>query len=211
MKAVIVANGHIENSNTIKATIEKYDYIIACDGGAAFLKKIGIRPNLMVGDFDSLEAEIMDFYQSQDIEILTFPINKNLTDSHLAINIDLERGFTEIDLYGATGSRLDYTLSNCMLLFLIEEKGGKGKVIDENNMIMVARKRTTINQVFEKQFVSLVAIEDSEGITLEGFKYPLIDATLKCGDSLCMSNEMIKDTAVIQMAKGKAFIFITKD
>ena len=93
------------------------DIIICADGGANHIYKTGVKPDMIVGDLDSIDDETLLYYQEQNVLFHKFSSKKDLTDTELAINFALEEGANELVLFGSTGSRLDHTLGNIMLLY----------------------------------------------------------------------------------------------
>lgn len=211
MKAAIIANGSIDDYEYIKECLETYDYIICSDGGARHAYKMDVIPSLLVGDFDSLDKSILNYYIELGVETDRFPPEKDATDTHLAIDKALEKGATHIDLFGASGSRLDHTLSNIFHLFYIRGKGCIGSLIDAHNRIFLAKDRNELKGS-TGQIVSLVAIsEQVDGITLVNFKYPLNEVTLIRGDSIGISNEMLTETGIVYKRCGELLIILSKD
>lgn len=242
-RAAIVANGRLSAEILPQKLLERYEYVIGCDGGGAFLHEIGFLPDLLVGDFDSMKPELLQIFRENGrTEIADFPPEKDFTDLELAAALAIERGFSHLDLYGVTGSRLDHTFGNLMLLYQIRRMGGCGTVIDENNIIFAAENTVEISAgwaeaVFcktapgvrrteegiaadlgeearnfrEKLFVSLLLLTDCSGITLEGFRYPLMNYSGTYGSSLCISNELLEKRGRIRLGAGRLLVFISRD
>lgn len=211
MNAAVIANGSMADYAHMGELLKKYDCIVCSDGGAGHAYRMNVVPNLMVGDFDSLDKNIMKYYMDSGVKVLKFSSEKDSTDTQLAIDEAARLGADTIDLFGATGTRLDHTMSNIYHLFYIRELGCRGNIIDEHNRIFLAEKE---NRLYGKkgQIVSLLSLtEDVKGITLEGFKYPLKDAVLRRGNSLCISNEMIRNEAFIYKDSGELLIILSKD
>lgn len=212
LNIAVISNGTILDYNRIKGIIKKeYDYIICADGGSRHAYEMAIIPDLIVGDLDSISEEIIDYYKSQNVDIKTFPSEKDQTDTQLAIDMAIEKYPMRIGLFGCTGNRLDHTLSNINHLFYIKEKNTKGILIDDHNEIILA---DTINTIEGKEgdTVSLVSISDkTEDITLQGFKYPLFKAVVLRGDSIGISNELKCEKGIIQKGKGELLVIKSRD
>ena len=110
-------------------------FIICADGGFEAANNLKIEPDLWVGDMDSLNSD-----NNLYTEKIIFPEDKDLTDSHIAVNEALKRGFKEIILVGATGGRLDHEYANYCLLKYILKSGGNGMIINKNNRIILTDK-----------------------------------------------------------------------
>ncbi len=212
MKIAVVSNGEINNYPYIQEWMQKFDYIICADGGIKHMYNMGLKPNLIVGDFDSAPKEMLEHFKRLNVEIRDFPPEKDLTDTHLAIDMALEKEADTIGLFGATGNRLDHTLSCIHHLFYIREKQVKGILIDDYNEIFLANDTKTIFKGSKGDIVSFISIsKETEGITLEGFKYPLHNRVLEIGDSLCISNEMEGPAATLYKGKGDLLVIKSKD
>lgn len=185
------------------------DQIIAVDGGLAALDRIGLRPTYIVGDFDTVDAGILEKYQSDtQIVVREFQPEKDLTDGQIAVELALKLCSTRIVLFGATGKRLDHLLGNLHLLYLAEQNGADCEILDIRNRVYLLRCKKTYYLKQKTQFgnyVSLVPFTDIvKGITLTGFKYPLTDFTMTrfSNPTLGISNEMVEEEGSIWFSDG---------
>jgi thiamine pyrophosphokinase len=211
MNTLVVGSGLVESGEIIKEYSRISDLIICADGGARYLYQAGIRPDILVGDFDSIEPEIKEAYQQSGIEIIKFPAKKDYTDMELALNLAIEKGATRIYITGATGSRLDHTISNIQLLHKLADKGVKGVIINRNNYIYLLTDCIRIPRK-EGYYLSLVpATPKVEGITTKGLAYPLNDGTMVMGTGLGISNEFVSEWAEVSVKKGRLYVILSKD
>lgn len=201
-KAVIISAGSIGDYGYIKSFINEGDYVICADGGLCHAEKMGITPNLTVGDFDSFTGGLAG-------EVKRFNPEKDYTDTHLAVKEALEKGFGEIVLLGATGTRLDHTLANIGLLEYILKNGAKGFLIDECNIVTVIDENTVIERA--NTHLSLIPIGEVKGVTLENLKYSLTDYNLKFSETVAISNEFTDKDAVIKIKEGSLIVIKSKD
>ena len=188
--------------------------IIAGDRGLEALYKLKIIPNHVVGDFDSVSAEILEFYKKQSqITFHTFNSEKDNTDTDIALQLAIGLKSSRITIRGALGKRMDHALANIHILKDALEANIPCQIIDEHNRIYLINKEMTLekDKVYGK-YVSLIPLTSIvEGLTLTGFKYPLNHYTLPIGTSLGISNEMIEDIAHIEMKKGILIVIESKD
>ena len=196
-KAVIISAGSIADYEYTKGFIENGDFVICADGGLAHAKNMGIVPDLTVGDFDSYQGEVTG-------EVVRFNPEKDYTDTHIAVTEALKRGYKEILLLGATGTRIDHTLSNIGLLEYILKQGAHGCIINETNKITVIDKSSIIERE-EGWHLSLIPI-----VTLKNLKYPLCDYDLKFAESLAVSNEFTDTDAQIEIKEGSLIVIKSK-
>lgn len=202
-KAVIISAGSITDYEYTKSFIGKDDFVICADGGYAHAEKMGVVPSLTVGDFDSYKGEVCG-------EIIMFNPEKDYTDTHIAVNKALEKGYDEIYLLGATGTRLDHTLANIGLLEYIAMKGAKGFVVNENNIITVIRRNTVIKSDKSRR-LSLIPIGIVKGVTLKNLKYTLDNYNMTFDQSIGISNEFTDEDAIIEIKEGSLIVMMTKD
>lgn len=211
MKCAIVANGAMSDHTGLASRLLSYDLIIACDGGARHVAAAGLRPHVLLGDFDSIPAELFS-QTAPDSEVVPFPPAKDYTDSHLAIDTALTRGAKHIDLFAVTGSRLDHTLSNVFLLLYIKERGAAGRIVNESNCLFLADEGTTLIDGDPGQLLSLIALSDPvTGVTLSGLQYPLRDAVLRPSQSIGVSNVFTERQASVSKTNGELLIILAED
>ena len=134
-KRILIISGGYIDEDFLKSLLdkEKYSLIIAADRGLLSADRLNARPDYIVGDFDSVPKEILSKYKAEEIPIETFPRMKDKTDTHIAFDMALTHNPWSIDLVGATGSRLDHTISNIDLLMLAENQGICASILDSNN------------------------------------------------------------------------------
>lgn len=209
MVALIVGNG----SDIDKSYIENFnfDYVICADGGLEKVQKLNLIPDFILGDFDSVSNTVLENYKSLNIETVTFPAEKDYTDMELAINHAVIKGFKDIILVGATGTRLDHTVANMLLIEKYYKNNINIQILDNNNLIQMVTDNMKIP--FRKNhFISIIPLSESiEGLTLEGFKYPLHNVNVERGSTLCISNEISENLGVIKLNKGSAIVIVSRD
>ena len=179
----------------------KADMLIAADGGAVSLRKIGFSPDLIIGDFDS-SPEI-----PQGKNVIVLPKEKDDTDMMAAIKYGLERGCQTFYLYGATGGRFDHTIANIQTLSFLAENKAQGFLFDKSTVCTVIKNSSFTLPETRTGYVSVFSLsEQSKGVTLRGLKYPLTNATLTNAFPLGVSNEMAENTAFIRVENGTLLI-----
>ena len=178
------------------------DYVIAADGGYLACRRAGIVPDLLVGDFDSME-EPADFPN-----ILRLPVEKDDTDTFLAAKYALERGCRTFHIYGGTGGRLDHTLANLQLLVWLSRRGARGYLYDETfTYTAVTNGAITIPQGPEWGLLSVFCLgEAAKGVFESGVQYPLADAVLTAEFPLGVSNHIIAPQARVSVRQGSLVI-----
>lgn len=176
------------------------DFLIAADGGLKHLQKLGIRPDEILGDFDSLG------YVPADSRV--FPVEKDDTDAMLAARRGLERGFREFLFYGSLdGPRLDHTVANFQTLQFLADQGASGCLIGKRQLATVVKNGSVSFSAGCEGMVSVFCLgADAEGVTLKGLYYPLENGTLTCGFPLGVSNHFTGDAASVTVEKGSLLL-----
>ena len=180
--------------------------IICCDGGARHFQYLGIKPDVIIGDMDSIDPASLASYSNQKIKIIKYPAKKDFTDTELALDYALSLKPEAIFIWGALGGRIDHTLANVFLLCKGQEKGIRIYMVDEYSEAFVLDKETSIIDEAGKT-VSLIALSpEVTGITLSGFLYPLKKETLIMGESRGISNVINDACASISVRQGKLLV-----
>ena len=176
------------------------DYILAADGGLAHLQRLGLTPDGIIGDFDSLG------YVPEGAQV--FPVEKDDTDSMLAVRKGLDLGFRRFVLYGALdGPRLDHTIANLQTLLFLAERGATGYLAGLTHMATALKNGTLRFPETARGTVSVFCMgADAEGVTLEGFKYPLENGTLSSSFPLGVSNSFTGVPARITVKNGSLLV-----
>ena len=204
IRTLIVSGGNVQKDffNEIYLN-NKFDYIIASDRGLEILDKFDIKPNYIIGDFDSIDKKILNKYINTDIEIKELNPEKDYTDTHMAIKLAIELKSKQIIIVGAIGTRIDHTIANIHIIKEALDNNIECKIIDERNEIQLISKKTTLEKDKKYKYVSLIPLTTKvEGVTLKGFKYELFNQTLEIGHSIGVSNEQVEEYAQIDLKKG---------
>ncbi len=211
MTALIVCNGSIEDYSAYGRFIEKADFIIGVDGGARHLKQLGLKPDILLGDFDSIDNKDLEGYRISGTEIMKFPVEKDMTDAELAIETAIGRGHKTIIMLGVLGSRMDHSLANIFLLKRILDKGSKGIIANEKNEITLINDKMEIRREEGLKITLLPLSTKVTGVNLKGFYYPLVNATLETGSTWGVSNEITGDTGEIKIKDGLLLVIKARD
>lgn len=215
MNCLIVTGGNIDfEFATELIKTNQYKLIIAADSGMHFLFKAKIIPNVIVGDFDSVSEEVLNYYSDKkDVEIHKLNPMKNDTDTEYAMRCAIKKGVHCIDIIGGTGSRLDHVMGNINLLGIGFEENVEISLVDKNNRIRLINQNTILykEQQFGK-YVSLIPYSPKvDQVVLKGFKYPLNDYTMGGFNSLGISNEIVDNEAEISFSDGIFILIESRD
>ncbi len=242
MKIVLMtAGGSIEPDLPADFLSQKTEYgidtVVACDRGYEALAALGVTPNVVIGDFDSVSTELRENILSKDsrelpergisgletdnrmetylssCEVIRLNPEKDDTDTEAAIALCIERGAEKIYLFGATGSRVDHMLGNIELLAYAADRGCELVILDRHNRIRLATQPLTVTKAGQwGSFISLIPYSPVvEKLTLRGFKYEVTDLDIKKGNTLGISNEITAETADISFVSGKLLVIESSD
>ncbi len=204
MKAVIVANGIPTDPAADRHYALGGDLVIAADGGAAYCRSLDLRPDIIIGDMDSIDPDPARATASRETEIIRHPPRKDATDLELAIRLAIERGAGSIVILGALGGRWDMSLGNLFLLALPELAGIPVTLVDgRQEIVLLTGKTTAFFSGKPGDTLSLIPIgENIAGINLEGLEYPLVNETLAFGSSRGISNVLLGEKASVSLESG---------
>jgi len=211
MNTLIITGGQISKTFLKKYLNEnKYDIIIVADKGLESIDALNIEPNYIIGDFDSVNQNILEKYKNRNINRL-LP-EKDFTDTEAALEIAINKNSKDVTIIGATGTRLDHVLANIHILKRALDNGINARIIDCNNEIILIKDKIEIEKNNKYKYISLIPLTtEVKGLTLKGFKYEVQEYTLQIGTSLGVSNEQIEDKAIIALAEGILIVIKSKD
>ena len=201
MRAVIFANGNTDNSDFV---FSGKDLIIAANGGTHYCLNLGLTPDVVIGDLDSLTADDIKGLQIASVEIIRYPAKKDQTDLELALRLAIDRGADEIVVFGAMGGRWDMSIANILLLAEQNLSGATIRIIDGRHEIMLLQAGKEITFHGKKgNILSLIPLgRDALGITTIGLEYPLKNDVLRLGSSRGISNVLIRNSATVFLKQG---------
>lgn len=187
---------------------ESADYIIAADGGQNRAREFGLQPDCVIGDFDSTTLN-EDF----DCIYITYPAEKDLTDTEAALTHALEKGCRNVILLGGMGGRLDHTMGNIGLLDKYYNSFDHMEFIDgKNRMELLKNSGRTLKRDARYKYFGLVSLNaEASGIDIRGAKYELTVASLERASTLGVSNEFSEDTVEIYVREGTLLIVRSAD
>lgn len=184
----------------------KRDFVIAVDGGYDKIQNFGIEIDLLVGDFDSIRSK------PDHVNLLTLPEEKDDTDMMVAIREGYERGCRIFHIYGGTGGRFDHTLSNVQCLAYLTSIGACGFLYEKESVITTMRAGEIHFSEEAKGMLSVFAYtEEATGVTEEGLRYSLQEATLRSTYPVGVSNEFIGGPSKITVRSGILMLVYPKD
>ena len=228
-RCVIIGAAEIQNYEKIKKYFRNDDYYIYCDAGLKHQARLGVWPDLIIGDFDSYAKDEME-RKYQEIknahedslnqnqkqaqaaarkppELIVLPCEKDDTDTVFAVKEAMRRNFAEFLLVGVIGQRLDHTLANVSILYMLDEAGKQGRILDDySEMQLVSGSPVRIDDTCA--YFSLLNLSgQAEGVTITHAKYPLQDAAIHCEYQYGVSNEVLPgETAEVTVARGKLLL-----
>lgn len=211
-RACIITGGTLSDK-FLTGYVDKHrsDLVIVVDGALEVTHRLGIKPDYIVGDFDTADQGLLEHYE-KDI-ILRHPAEKDQTDTELAIETALNAQCCSLIFFGATGSRLDHSLANLFLLQGLLQKNIDAEIVNETNRLYLKNQSFTLQRKETwGDFLSLLPLTETvEEVTLTGFKYPVQKLTFYRERTLGISNEITEEEASVEFSKGIFIVVESRD
>lgn len=210
MKKAIIVTAYVDNIEAVKG-IKDFTSCIAADGGHLNASKIGLTPDIIIGDFDSSKSPC-----TSKAEIISLPREKDLTDTEAALELAIEREFDEVVIIGGLGRRFDHTLANLGILAKYYDRLSHLAFLDGYNYVyMLTPGSHKISKNIlgtEYKYLGINSYSDCcKDLFIKGCKYPLNGFTLPKATSLGTSNEILSECAEISFSKGELIITHSND
>jgi len=201
-RTVIFVNGRLRSPKRLAAKLQADDYFIAADGGLRHLRRLGLKPHLLIGDLDSVTGEDVEWASTNGTEVRRYPPEKDETDLELALKAAVDTGTRAILLVAALGGRLDQTLGNLFLLSRPELNGLDVRLDDGSEEVLLIHDQIELHGQ-AGDIVSLLPLNGPAlGVTTTALKYPLYAETLYADSTRGISNVMEGRTAEITISGG---------
>lgn len=203
-RAVIFANGDLGDQTFPKGIIADNDLIIAADGGAEYCRVLDLVPDYIIGDFDSIEQDDLQYFQSKGSKVIRHPADKDYTDLELAVMHAQSCGVEDVFVFGSLGYRWDQSIANILLLASSNLADLDVRLVEANQMIRVLRPRIKYEITGSLgDIVSLVPLGgDVTGIRTKGLHYPLYNEELRLGSTRGISNVLDQEPALVETLDG---------
>lgn len=222
MKSVLIITGGDINREFGKdfLTKHKYDEIIAVDGGLEFVYEADLTPSYIIGDFDTINTDILKRYENifntnkNNTEIIRLNPVKDSTDTEEALDLAIKLKADIIHILGGIGSRLDHSLGNLFLLKKALKNGVKATIFTRNGEIFMIDKKTVIKNTYNYKYISFIQFDgNAKGVTLKGFKYQVenFDFDTKKTYRLGISNEFNGECGEADIKSGELLVIMTND
>jgi thiamine pyrophosphokinase len=199
VKTGVFANGEYGNIDFYRKEIKNLDYIIGVDGGNNFLKKIDKKPDLVVGDLDSIKEEVLKWLS--DTKILRFSKDKDKSDTCIALEKATSIANNKVFVFGGLGKRIDHTYSNLLLLTRFDF------TFKEEHVEIFSVKDSKNFKCNVGETWSLLPLKDVNGLTISGFKYKAKDLYMPKNNPIGLSNVTISENLSIKIESGVLIVF----
>lgn len=207
-RCVILSAGPYRDPIALSGYLLADDYIIAADGGWQLAMQMGVKPAMLVADFDSLGVPSV----ADGIEVVSLPVEKDVTDTAEALRLGYEAGYRSFLLLGCTGGRLDHLQAALTVAADYARRDCEIVLADEQNEIHLLSPGSYVYPACPDEKISLFAFGgDVTGLFIEGLKYSVSDYTLSPFDPLCVSNECLDEVACISFKTGLLMLYFSKD
>jgi len=207
MRCIIFANGEYGELGAYEGIFRDSDTILCADGGANYTFQLGIKPDCIIGDLDSIQPEVREYYETKAVMFKKFPPRKDFTDIQLALDLAIEWNADEIIMLGAMGKRLDHTLANLYSGIDLVRKGIKISHYSPDCRVYIINQELII-EGWPGDIVSVLALTDEvQGATEVGFEYSLTSSIMENSKPYAVSNVLAGDRGVIGIQSGILAVF----
>lgn len=201
-RVVLFVNGDLPAPERVRDQLTQDDVLIAVDGGLRHLEGLGLTPDLIIGDLDSVDEAQLQPYRKQSIEIRKFPTDKDENDLELALDAACDLDPQSIWVVAALGGRLDQTLANIYLLTRPDLVSYDVRLVDGQTQVFMIRESAVIQGEIGQQVSLLPLNGPAEGIYTQGLEYPLLNETLFPDKTRGLSNRMVSPSITISLQSG---------
>jgi thiamine pyrophosphokinase len=203
-KCVIIASAPADDDDILKNIDAVNSFVICADGGLDIALRNGLIPNLIIGDFDSLQGALPD-----KIETIKLNMAKDDTDMMAAIKEGIQRGYRQFELYCALGGRFDHSFANFSALQYLTSQGCKAVIETKGcRVFLLTSGRLTLRKLKNSTLSVFPFGADYCTVSYEGMKFPLRETQLFSNNPIGVSNEIIDDNAQIIVHSGNALVFL---
>ena len=190
------------------------DLVIAVDGGLNYCSVLEVEPDLILGDFDSVgeeqRAALLELQKQIPDRVIALKPEKDDTDMLAALKLGLEFGYTNFQIYAATGGRLEHTIANIQCLLYLKNRDAVGYIMDGNGMIFVMQNEEVKLRNTLEGYLSMFSLgKSASGVTIKGMKYELDNYTLTNDFPIGISNEFIGEEALIRVEDGEVVCILS--
>ena len=197
------------NTSSVRESIRLRDddFVLCADGGYALAMREGVRPDLLIGDFDSMAAP-----ENPVCKIVRLPMHKDDTDTMACVRYALDQGFAEIAIVGGIGGRFDHSIASVQTLAYAHSQGADAALLDgDTTAFFIENAARTVACVPGRKLSVFAYTETCTGVTLRGVEYPLTDAVLTQNYPIGVSNEFRADFAEISVKSGILLVVLSVD
>ncbi|MFM9413930.1 thiamine diphosphokinase [Peptococcus simiae] len=210
-RALLITGGASPSRALIAQGQAAAAFTMCADSGAASLVRLGLWPDMIVGDMDSLAPEVLAQLKDRDCESIILPVEKDFTDTQAALEWLFQHDYQEVLVLGGTGSRWDHSTAN---YFLVTGYGRQGQSVvmwDEKNAMRYIAGHSYQVPASNHQLSLVPTSDEGVELSLTGLYYGLDSAQVPCGQSLLISNEFVGPEATVTISRGDAWLFVSCD
>ena len=207
-RAIVFANGELGAQAIQRAKITENDFIVCVDGGLEHALVHGNKPHLLIGDFDSAQADNVKAASDSGTERITHPRDKDASDLELALEELQQRNFNEVLLLGISGGRTDHGLFNWMLPAL-KPRTYRLRLLDETVDAQVVSCDHSFKSIVDLGcLISLLPLREVAGVTTSGLEYALSNASIEPGSTIGLSNVVCKKNVTVELTSGVLLVLV---
>ena len=208
MKTLILTRGNLPSDDRIKTLCREAEYVICCDGAAKHAVRLGILPNMLIGDMDSIDEDDRKTLIAGGAKEVRLKPDKDETDTQAACSVAMELGAQKLVMLGGLGGRMDHSLGNIQCLWMLHLEGVESRIESGKEVAYIVTDSFQFARYPGRTFSLIPLLPQTEVFRMTGVKYPLAHTPLLFGSTLGISNVVQQADAQITMQSGTALLCI---
>ncbi|MFT4727164.1 MAG: thiamine pyrophosphokinase [Granulosicoccus sp.] len=209
-RAWVFAGGDFVVDHLPMHKVQEQDLVVCVDRGLEHCLQIGLHPDMLIGDLDSVPQSLLQDDRIADVKRYIFPSEKAASDLELALTILSEGGVDEVILLGVSGGRSDHMLFNWQLVRLRQWPFSIQFIDDTTHTYVLEGAHDIVIESAIGSFLSLLAMERSMGVSTAGLQYPLSNAVIEAGSTLGLSNVVVSQPVRVEISSGTLLVIVQR-
>ncbi len=208
MKLLILTGGVWPHDTRVQSLVHGCEFIICCDGAAKDARRLGIMPNMLVGDMDSVSEEDRAYMLAHGVQEAHLPREKDQTDTQVACEIAIEQGSRSVAIIGGLGGRTDHSMGNIQCLWMLHDEGVDARMESGDELAMVVTSECRLGCHTGCTFSLIPLLPQTVVFSMTGVAYPLRQVSLPLGSTLGVSNVVLSQQALLSLQSGAALLIV---
>lgn len=208
MKTLILTGGEWPCDERVQSLVYGCDSVLCCDGAAGHARRLGIQPDVLIGDMDSIMEHDRAYMSDMGVQEICLPSEKDQTDTQAACRLAIRQGANDAIIIGGLGNRTDHSLGNIHCLWMLHDAGVAARICAGDEEARIITDTCSLGRYVTRTFSLIPLLPDTVVFSMTGVKYPLDRVPLMFGSTLGISNIVLSDRAQLTVHPGAALLII---